>query len=139
MGERGYQERVHQSPNAARGLGTRKFGSGEKVKPASILDMFRRIMEHAKTEWKSLVIALCCMIFISLLEFVIPQLTKYTIDTVIENKLFNKLFIIGACVLGAAIALGVLRYLSTSVMAAIGQKVLLNFVMIFIATCSGWM
>lgn len=112
----------HFNPN--RGMGARRFGSGEKAKPASIYSMFMRIFEHARIEWPSLVTALVCIILISLLEFVVPQLTKYTIDTVIENKLFNKLALIGAGILGAAIALGILRYLSTSVMAAIGQNVL---------------
>ncbi|RJE89065.1 ABC transporter ATP-binding protein [Paenibacillus sp. 1011MAR3C5] len=117
MGERGYQ-----SP--AKGRVSRKFGTGEKVKPASIFAMFLRIFEHARTEWKALVTALACIILISLLEFVVPQLTKYTIDTVIDQKLFSQLFYIGAGIIGAAISLGLLRYLSTSVMAAIGQKVL---------------
>lgn len=112
----------HFNPN--RGMGARRFGTGEKAKPASIYSMFLRIFEHARSEWPSLVTALVCIILISLLEFVVPQLTKYTIDTVIENKLFNKLALIAVGVLGAAIALGLLRYLSTSVMAAIGQKVL---------------
>lgn len=112
----------HFNPN--RGIGGRRFGTGEKAKPASIYSMFLRIFEHARAEWQSLVIALVCILLISLLEFFVPQLTKYTIDTVIENKLYNKLALIAAGVLGAAIALGFLRYLSTSVMAAIGQKVL---------------
>ncbi|MBH5317404.1 ABC transporter ATP-binding protein [Paenibacillus sp. GSMTC-2017] len=119
MNERGYR-----GSGYSRGTGGRRFGTGEKVKPASILDMFRLVIQHARTEWRLIAVALSCIIFISLLEFVIPQLTKYTIDTVIENRLFNKLFLIGASVIGAAIALGILRYLSTSVMAGIGQKVL---------------
>lgn len=118
MGDRGLQH------HPARGMGAGKFGSGEKAKPASIYSMFLRIFEHARTEWKSLATALTSIILISLLEFVVPQLTKYTIDTVIPGKLFGRLALIGAGVLGAAIFLGALRYLSTSVMAAIGQKVL---------------
>ncbi|RIX53143.1 ABC transporter ATP-binding protein [Paenibacillus nanensis] len=110
--------------NPHRGMGARRFGTGEKAKPASIYSMFLRIFEHARKEWPSLATALVCIILISLLEFVVPQITKYTIDTVIENKRFNELILIAAGVLGAAIALGVLRYLSTSVMAAIGQRVL---------------
>lgn len=110
--------------NPHRGMGARRFGTGEKAKPASIYSMFLRIFEHARKEWPSLATALVCIILISLLEFVVPQITKYTIDTVIEKKLFNELILIAAGVLGAAIALGVLRYLSTSVMAAIGQRVL---------------
>ncbi|MGM0883113.1 MAG: ABC transporter transmembrane domain-containing protein [Bacillota bacterium] len=67
-----------------------------------------------------------CVIAVSLLEFVIPQLTRFTIDHLIPNKRFDRLFLIGGGVLGAAIALGGLRFISTSLMASIGQKVLYN-------------
>src|SRR4030095_4210519 len=39
---------------------------------------------------------------------------------------FSKLLLIGGGVLGAAILLGALRYISTSLMASVGQKVLYN-------------
>ncbi|MEK3882803.1 ABC transporter ATP-binding protein [Paenibacillus sp. PL2-23] len=110
--------------HSGRGMGVRRFGTGEKVKPASIFAMFLRIFEHARNDWKALTTALICIVLTSLLEFVVPQLTKYTIDHIIPGKLFGQLAWIGAGVLGAALALGFLRYLSTSVMAAIGQKVL---------------
>jgi subfamily B ATP-binding cassette protein MsbA len=109
---------------AGRGLGMGRFGTGEKVKPASLLSMFRRIYDHARKEWLSFVIALACVITVSLLEFIIPQLTKYTIDSVIPARRFSQLGYIAAGVLGAAVALGLLKYVSTWLMAAIGQKVL---------------
>lgn len=104
--------------------GMRRFGTGEKAKPASIRSMFGRIIEHVRTEKLALAIAFICIILISLLEFVIPQLTRYTIDDIIPNQKSNQLLYIGGGVLGAAIVLGVLRFLSTSFMAAIGQRVL---------------
>lgn len=104
--------------------GMRRFGSGEKAKPASIRNMFLRIVEHARTEKLALATAFICIILISLLEFIIPQLTKHTIDDVIPNHKFNQLFLVGGGVIGAAIVLGLLRFLSTSFMAAIGQRVL---------------
>ncbi|WP_138755326.1 ABC transporter ATP-binding protein [Paenibacillus sinopodophylli] len=109
-------------PNA----GVRKFGTGEKAKPASILNMFVRIYTHARTQLPLLIGAVLCVIAISLLEFIVPQLTRYTIDHIIPNHLFNKLLLIGGGVLGAAVALGALRYASTSLMASVGQRVLYN-------------
>ncbi|WP_141502032.1 ABC transporter ATP-binding protein [Paenibacillus luteus] len=106
--------------------GMRKFGNGEKVKPARILDMFVRVYTHARLQWPLLLAAVVCVIAISLLEFIVPQLTRMTIDHIIPNKQFGKLFLIGGGVLGAALALGALRYISTSLMASIGQKVLYN-------------
>jgi ABC-type multidrug transport system fused ATPase/permease subunit len=106
------------------GMGMRRFGNGEKAKPASIYGMFTRIFAHARLDWPSLVCAIICVIAVSLLEFIVPQLTRYTIDHLIPEKRFDRLFWIGAGVLGAAIALGLLRFISTSLMASIGQRVL---------------
>ncbi|MCA0756059.1 ABC transporter ATP-binding protein/permease [Paenibacillus sp. N4] len=106
--------------------GMKKFGTGEKAKPASIYGMFARIYSHAKMEWPSLVITLVCITAVSLLEFIVPQLTRYTIDHLIPDKRFSLLPWIGAGVLGSAIALGLLKYVSSTFMAAIGQKVLYN-------------
>lgn len=104
--------------------GMRRFGTGEKAKPASIYSMFVRVYTHARLEWRSLIAALVCVITVSLLEFVVPQLTRLTIDHIIPDKRSDQLFLIGGGVLGAAIALGCLRFISTSLMASIGQKVL---------------
>lgn len=113
-------------PGRGMGMGMGRFGSGEKLKPASIFGMFARIYSHARMEWRAVLLALVCIIAVSLLEFIVPQLTRYTIDELIPGKRYDRLFAIGAGVLGAAIALGLLRFLSTSLMASIGQKVLYN-------------
>jgi subfamily B ATP-binding cassette protein MsbA len=118
----------HSNHNGAfrpgRGMGMGRFGTGEKLKPASIFGMFARIYEHARMEWRAIAMAVVCVIAVSLLEFIVPQLTRYTIDELIPGKRFDQLFAIGAGVLGSAVALGLLRFLSTSLMASIGQKVL---------------
>lgn len=121
---------MRDNPNPAgafrpgRGMGMGRFGTGEKVKPASIFGMFARIYSHVRKEWRIIVMAVACVVAVSLLEFIVPQLTRYTIDHLIPGKRFDRLIYIGAGVLGAAVALGALRYLSTSLMASIGQKVL---------------
>lgn len=110
-----------------RGMGMGRFGTGEKVKPTSILSMFGRIYEHARADWRSLAVTVACVVAVSLLEFIVPQLTKYTIDALIPQRRFGELGYIAAGVLGAAVALGLLKFVSASLMAAIGQKVLYKF------------
>lgn len=107
-----------------RGMGMGRFGTGEKAKPGSIRGMFSNLLEHAAKQWKAVAAAFVCIVAVSLLEFIVPQLSKHTIDVMIPNKRFDQLLYIGAGVLGAAAALGVLRFFSASLMAAIGQKVL---------------
>ncbi|MCU6712928.1 ABC transporter ATP-binding protein/permease [Paenibacillus sp. J5C_2022] len=113
-----------QETRLGEGMGMRKFGSGIRVKPASVWHMLVQMAANARSEWRGLLVALICMIAISLLEFLIPQLTKYTIDHIIVEKLYGELLLIGAGILTAAALLGVLRYMSASFMAAVGQKVL---------------
>lgn len=110
-----------------RGMGMGRFGTGEKAKPASILGMFARIYEHSRKQWRAIVLAIACIIAVSLLEFIVPQLTRYTIDQLIPNKRFDQLLLIAAGVLGSAVTLGALRFLSASLMASIGQRVLYTF------------
>lgn len=107
-----------------RGLGMGRFGTGEKVKPASIVHMFTRVYRHAQKQWRAIALAVVCVIAVSLLEFIVPQLTRYTIDHLIPGKRYDQLAAIGAGVMGSALALGLLRFLSTSLMASIGQTVL---------------
>ncbi|MFD0961500.1 ABC transporter ATP-binding protein [Paenibacillus chungangensis] len=106
------------------GMGMRKFGSGVRVKPASVWHMLVQMAANARSEWRGLLAALIGMIVISLLEFLIPQLTKYTIDHIIVEQLYGQLMLIGAGILTAAALLGVMRFISASFMAAVGQKVL---------------
>ncbi|MFD0589884.1 ABC transporter ATP-binding protein [Paenibacillus sp. GCM10027627] len=117
-------ERQYRPHSPGQGMGARLFGNGEKVKPTSVLSMLLRMAKHAKTEWKRVALAFISVLLITLLEFIIPQLTKYTIDTVIAEKLYGQLAMIGAGIIAAAIALGALRFLSAAFMAAIGQRVL---------------
>ncbi|MBD3918163.1 ABC transporter ATP-binding protein [Paenibacillus sp. PR3] len=104
--------------------GMRRFGTGEKVKPASIFGMFVRIFAHVRLQWKALVVSIVCLTAISLLQFAIPQLTRITIDHIIPDQAYSKLYLIAIGILGSAALLGVLGYFSTSLIASIGQKVL---------------
>ncbi|MBB3111431.1 subfamily B ATP-binding cassette protein MsbA [Paenibacillus phyllosphaerae] len=104
--------------------GMKRFGSGEKLKPASIYRMLASIYADAKLEWKSLLAAVLCLCAISLLQFAIPQLTRITIDSIIPDRAFDRLFFVCAGILGSAALLGIFGYASTSLIASAGQKVL---------------
>ncbi|MBD2845732.1 ABC transporter ATP-binding protein [Paenibacillus sp. IB182496] len=106
------------------GYGMRRFGTGEKAPPGSIRSMFRRVLQHARGQWRILAVAFVCVIAISLLEFIVPQLTRYTIDHIIPERRFGLLLPLGGAVLGAAALLGGLRYVSAASMAAVGQRVI---------------
>ncbi|MDQ6421225.1 ABC transporter ATP-binding protein [Paenibacillus sp. LHD-117] len=111
-------------PAASRGMGMRQFGTGEKANPASVRSMMGRLLTDVSAQWKSVAAAIVCILAISGLEFTVPQLTKWTIDSVIPGKDYRALVYIGAGVLGAAAALGLFKYWSASLMASIGQNVL---------------
>ncbi|MDQ7863659.1 ABC transporter ATP-binding protein [Peribacillus frigoritolerans] len=69
---------------------------------------------------------LCIMLFISLLEFSIPQLTQFTIDKIIPEKRYDSLIWIGAGILCAAILLAILNYFNSYIVSKVGQKAIMD-------------
>lgn len=57
-----------------------------KPSKGSIWTMLRQMFNRVPSKWKFSSLILCIMLFISLLEFSIPQLTQYTIDKIIPEK-----------------------------------------------------
>ncbi|GFN33530.1 ABC transporter ATP-binding protein [Paenibacillus xylaniclasticus] len=106
------------------GSGMRRFGTGEKIKPRSIWNMLRRVFVHARTQWRLMIVAVFSVVAISLLEFIIPQLTRYTIDVIIPGNYYDRLLPLGAGILGAALLLGVLNFISSSSTASLGQRII---------------
>lgn len=108
-----------------------RFGAGEdggkrKLKDRTVRNMYKRMFFHVKGRWALMLLALVCLISNSLLEFVIPQLTRYTIDDVIPGKLFGALPWVAAGVLGTAVLLGVFGYLSSIALASVGQRAIFD-------------
>ncbi|MED1861567.1 ABC transporter ATP-binding protein [Brevibacillus reuszeri] len=66
-------------------------------------------------------IAALSILVISALEFIIPQWTKVVIDQVIVDQQFAALFELGALIIGAALLLGVFRFISSFVMTIVSQ------------------
>ncbi|MBB3072097.1 subfamily B ATP-binding cassette protein MsbA [Paenibacillus baekrokdamisoli] len=84
--------------------------------------MYKRMFFHVRGQWKLLLIAAISIIAVSLLEFVIPQLSQYTIDRLIPNKRYDLLIWIALGVLVTALLLALFNYLSGIAMASVGQK-----------------
>lgn len=89
-----------------------------------ILGMFRYVAPHIRTQWKRIVAAFICIVLIALLEFVIPQLTGYTIDHVISERRRAELAWIAAGIVGTAVLLGLFNYIASYTMASVGQRVI---------------
>jgi subfamily B ATP-binding cassette protein MsbA len=77
---------------------------------------------HVKGRWALMLLALACLIGNSLLEFVIPQLSRYTIDDVIPAGNYGALPWVALGVLGTAVLLGLFGYLSSISLASVGQR-----------------
>jgi ABC-type multidrug transport system fused ATPase/permease subunit len=92
----------------------------------SIWSMLEQMFRRVQSKWIYLIGIALSMLSISCLEFVIPQMTQYTIDKLIPGKQFHQLIIIAVSILGAAILLGILNYFNTYMVSVIGQHAILN-------------
>jgi subfamily B ATP-binding cassette protein MsbA len=92
------------------------------VNKGSIWNMYKHMFSHVRKHWKIMFVACFSIIAISSLQFVIPQLSQYTIDVVIGEKLYGQLLWVAAGILGAAALLGGFHFLSSYMMAQVGQR-----------------
>ncbi|WP_337100846.1 ABC transporter ATP-binding protein [Paenibacillus sp. YIM B09110] len=93
-------------------------------KPArgSIWSMYKRMFLHVRAQWMLMAAAFICIIAVSLLEFAIPRLTQWTIDDIIPSQRYDSLIWVALGVLGTALLLGLFNYLSSLLMASVGQR-----------------
>lgn len=87
----------------------------------SITLMMKDMIYRVRSKWKYLLAIVLCMLFISLLEFLIPQLVQYTIDTVIPEKQFRSLSWTAAGILTAAALLSLFAFLNSYLVSFVGQ------------------
>ncbi|CEG31553.1 ABC transporter-like protein [Peribacillus simplex] len=92
----------------------------------SIWLMLKQMFNRVPSKWKFCSLVLCIMLFISLLEFSIPQLTQFTIDKIIPEKRYDSLIWIGAGILCAAILLAILNYFNSYIVSKVGQKAIMD-------------
>ncbi|MFU2015537.1 ABC transporter ATP-binding protein [Peribacillus butanolivorans] len=97
-----------------------------KPSKGSIWTMLRQMFNRVPSKWKFSSLILCIMLFISLLEFSIPQLTQYTIDKIIPEKKYDSLIWVGTGILGAAILLALLNYFNSYIVSKVGQKAIMD-------------
>ncbi|WP_138187555.1 ABC transporter ATP-binding protein [Paenibacillus alvei] len=88
--------------------------------------MMKEMFLHTRTQWGLIVLGAVFVICISLLEFIIPQLTKNIIDQIIPDKRVYALLESGALILLAALLLGALNFGSSFVMTLVSQKAILQ-------------
>lgn len=103
-----------------------RFGVDVKLRKGSVWNMYRRMFALIRTRYVLLAAAFAAIVFIALLEFAIPQLTQYTIDSIIPERRFDALWGIVAAVLGAAALLGGFHFLNSNLMASIGQRAIFD-------------
>lgn len=101
-------------------------GGKRKLKDRTVRNMYKRMFFHVKGRWALMLLALTCLIVTSLLEFIIPQLTRHTIDVVIPGGHFASLPWVAAGILGTAALLGVFGFLSSISLASVGQRAIFD-------------
>lgn len=88
--------------------------------------MFKEMFLHTRTQWVLLMLGAVTVIAISILEFMIPQLTKEIIDQIIPDKRYYALLETGGLILLAALLLGIFNFSSSYVMTIVSQKAILQ-------------
>ncbi|MDQ0090419.1 subfamily B ATP-binding cassette protein MsbA [Paenibacillus anaericanus] len=92
----------------------------------SLRIMFKEMFLHTRTQWVLLMLGAVTVIAISILEFMIPQLTKVIIDQIIPEKRYYALLETGGLILLAALLLGIFNFSSSYVMTIVSQKAILQ-------------
>jgi ABC-type multidrug transport system fused ATPase/permease subunit len=92
-----------------------------KPRPGSIAGMYRRMFLHVRSRWPLLAAAAVCMLAVAGLEFAIPQMTRFTIDTLIPARRYEALPWIAGGIIGTAVLLGLFQFLSGVSIASVGQ------------------
>lgn len=100
--------------------------SSTPPKKGSIWSMLRDMLVRVRSKWKYLIAIVLSMLAISLLEFVIPQLTQYTIDKIIPGKEYQSLVKVGSGILGAAVFLSLFNFLNSYMVSYVGQHAILD-------------
>lgn len=100
-------------------------GGREDDKPTQpITKIFRRLFRHTWEHKRPLLIAGICVTLISLLQLVVPQMMRYTIDVVIPQRRFDLIWFVVGGILLTSVANGLLHYGQSYFMSIVGQNVI---------------
>jgi len=84
--------------------------------------IFRRLLTYALKSRGALAIAATGVIGASLLNMVVPQFTRITIDRIIPSGDVNRVFFVAAAIIATAIAMGAASFVRSYFMAIVGQR-----------------
>lgn len=98
----------------------------EKESQSSVFSMLRFVFKRVLNQWPLIAFSLGSLVVIAFLEFSIPQLTQRIIDDIMPSKSVSQLLITIGTLLGFALALSVLSYVSTYVMSRISQTAIVE-------------
>ncbi len=97
----------------------------EENKPSQpVSKIFRRLFGYTWEHKGPLLVAGVCVTLISLLQLVIPQMMRLTIDVVIPERRFDMIWLVVGGIMGTALANGVLHYGQSYYMSIVGQNVI---------------
>lgn len=93
-----------------------------KQQNPTMLDMFKFVFGTVlKRRWL-LVLNVIALTIATLLQFVVPRIEQYIIDKVIPDKDYHELFLAIGILLGTALGLGIVNFLSTYYMSVMSQN-----------------
>ncbi|NEQ09157.1 MAG: ABC transporter ATP-binding protein [Moorea sp. SIO4E2] len=90
----------------------------------AVKKLFQRIFKYVWQNKLPFFVALVVIICLSIMQVLIPQVTRYTIDVVIPTKQLNLLPWIAAAIFFISILTGVLNYARTYLMSLFGERII---------------
>ena len=99
---------------------------GKLPERASVKMLVKRLFSYIWQNKTPLLVALGIIVCLSLLQILLPQITRYLIDVVIPEKKFNLLPWIGAAILLISLLMGVLNFSRSYMMSLFGQRTIDN-------------
>lgn len=95
---------------------------GKVPEAASLKKLCARLLSYMLRNKSPLFAGLATIICLSFIQIIIPQITRYVIDSIIPAKQFNLLPWVGAAILMISLLTGVLNYFRSYMMSVFGQR-----------------
>jgi ABC-type multidrug transport system fused ATPase/permease subunit len=99
---------------------------GELPERASVVVLCKRLYGYIWQNKSPLLVALGIIVCLSFLQILIPQITRYVIDSVIPAKHFNLLSWVAVAILVISLLIGILNYFRSYMMSLFGQRTIDN-------------
>lgn len=95
---------------------------GKVPEAASLKKLCERLLSYMLRNKSPLFAGLATILCLSFIQIIIPQITRYVIDSIIPAKQFNLLPWVGAAILMISLLAGVLNYFRSYMMSVFGQR-----------------